>query len=62
MEAFWDAYWCEIVVICVIAFIPGCIAISCWRDYLKGEKLKKHPERMNEGQYRNYNRERFNGK
>jgi hypothetical protein len=53
-----DPMW----VLLMFPLLLGSIALGCWRDYLKQEKLKAHPERMDADEYRRYNRERFNGK
>jgi hypothetical protein len=44
----------------IFPLLFGSIALSCWRDHLKAEKLKRNPNLMTDGQYINFNRERFN--
>jgi hypothetical protein len=59
MIEFVCTYWGEILAVCLAVGIPGTVAFSCWRDHRRQMKLEAHPERMTDGQYRNFNRERF---
>jgi hypothetical protein len=53
-------YWCEILIISFIPLLFGSIAFTIWRDHRRQMKLENNPHRMNEGEYINFNRGRFN--
>jgi len=52
-------YWIEILAISVIPAIFGSVAFSMWRDHRRMVKMEANPHRMNAGQYKNFNRKRF---
>jgi hypothetical protein len=43
----------------IFPLLFGSVALSCWRDHLKQQKLEANPHRMDNGEYRNYNNKRF---
>jgi hypothetical protein len=55
-------FFCSLNPFWIFMIFPllfGTIALQCWWECRKEDKLEANPHRMNEGQYTNLNNKRF---
>ena len=55
----WLASQNPVWIFMIFPLLFGSAALSCWRDHLKQKKLEVHCHRMDDDEYRQYNRKRF---